>query len=255
MGRALARVRTVASIGTLHPWNIAGAGLDVRASRELGVRVVTALAAVSAQDGQGARGVYALEPQAFRAQLEALPWSHVEAVRVGALPNAAAHAILRDVLRDRELPIVVDPVLVASNGVPLCDEGTLAAVAAWLDDARAVVTPNRPEARALLGHDIEQPELAARELVARGARAVVLKGGHSDGAEVVDIVATALEAFVVRSPRLAVDMRGTGCLFAFSLAASLASKHTLYDAVCDAHAFVHGAIAKARTFAGFDIAY
>ena len=118
---------TVLTIGTTHPWNVAGVGLDLRIGAALGARVFSVLAAISAQD---ARGVHALEPLSrttVQAQLEAIPWNLVGAVRVGALGSPDAVHAVAAALAVRELPVVVDPVVSATGSGALAGEGTLPA--------------------------------------------------------------------------------------------------------------------------------
>lgn len=243
----------VASIGTLHPWNVAGAGLDLRAAADLHVRVVTALGALSVQDAHGVRGLYDVAHHVFEAQLASLPWETVGAVRVGALPNRHAHEALRTALGERDIPIVVDPVLQASTGGALAADDAVEALSMWLADARAVVTPNVGEAAVLLGTQLPSVEAAAA-LQGRGARAVVVKGGHASG-DAVDVVADASGVWSVASARLAVDMRGTGCLFALALASKLATGVNVRDGVAFAHAFVRERLLHATQFAGMSVAY
>ncbi|MGC8486287.1 MAG: hypothetical protein ACP5O6_11770, partial [Candidatus Baltobacteraceae bacterium] len=81
-------MRTVLSIGTTHPWNIAGLGLDIALGMRTGNEVFTVVAAVSAQNGDGVRALHAVAPANVREQLACLPWPHIAAIRVGALPSA-----------------------------------------------------------------------------------------------------------------------------------------------------------------------
>ncbi len=142
----------VISIGTTHPWNVAGVGRDIVVGCRLGARVFTAVAAVSAQDR---RGVFALDPieiEVFRAQLDALPWEAAGAVRIGALPTAAAvRAVVERLRLHLALPAVVDPAFAASRGGALADQ---AARYAFRDELatlpNVILTPNLEEAAFLL---------------------------------------------------------------------------------------------------------
>lgn len=238
----------VLSIGTSHPWNVAGVGRDLIVGTKRGVRVFTAIAAVSAQN---ARGVIALHPVAtdvFAAELGALPWDAARAVRVGALPTAEAVAAVTSVVRSHEwLPTVVDPVFAASAGGELAD-----APARWgLRDAIAtlpnvILTPNLDEAAALLDvATIGRDELAnaAVALRSRGALAVLLKGGHLAG-DPADALATVDGVEVLSEARIAGRMHGTGCTLAMALACELAAGMPLPDGVRAARSYVRAEIAR-----------
>jgi hydroxymethylpyrimidine/phosphomethylpyrimidine kinase len=238
----------VLSIGTTHPWNVAGTGRDIVVGTSLGVRVFTAVAAVSAQDGSGVRALSAVDLENFEAQLDALPWASGGAVRVGALPTAAHVAAVGGRLSPRpDLPAVVDPVLRASLGGAIAGDDAFAAVDSTLSRLPSVVlTPNLSEAARLLG----VPELtrqtlrdAALALARRGARAVLLKGGHLEDGDPVDVLAAndAIETFA--DSRIAGKMRGTGCTLAMALACDLAGGAGLIDAVRSARAYVRAQIA------------
>ncbi len=249
---------SVLSIGTTHPWNVAGVGLDIRIGAELGARVLTVVAAVSAQD---ARGVHALEIQSLQtidAQLKAIPWEVVRAVRIGALGAPEVVALIANRLAPRDLPVVVDPVLGATGGGGLGGEETLRAIGETLATMpQTILTPNLAEASALLGRDIGRAEHlgeAAAELRNRGARAVLLKGGHLVG-EPSDALADADGLEMFSGQRLAVEMRGTGCTLAMALACALARGDGLRDAVRFARAFVREKIAHAVQVDGIRAAY
>lgn len=248
---------SVLSIGTTHPWNVAGVGLDIRIGAELGVRVLTVVAAVSAQD---ARGVLALEvqaPQTIDAQLKAIQWEVVRAVRIGALGAPDVVPLIASALAGRNVPVVVDPVLAASGGGALGGEGTVRAIGETLATMpQTILTPNLAEASVLLGRAIGREELAwaAAELKQRGARAVLLKGGHLVG-EPSDALADSGGVEMFSGQRLAVEMRGTGCTLAMALACALARGDGLRDAVGFARAFVREKIAHAVQVDGMRAAY
>lgn len=248
---------SVLSIGTSHPWNVAGVGLDIRIGAELGVRVLTVVAAVSAQD---ARGVHALEIQSLQtidAQLKAIPWEVVRAVRVGALGASEVVPLVATQLASRDLPVVVDPVLGATGGGALGGAETLRVIGETLATMpQTILTPNLAEASALLGRTIGREELtdAALELKNRGPRAVLLKGGHLVG-EPSDALADADGIEMFSGQRLALEMRGTGCTLAMALACALARGDGLRDAVRFARAFVREKIAHAVQVDGIRAAY
>ncbi|HEY1429105.1 MAG TPA: hydroxymethylpyrimidine/phosphomethylpyrimidine kinase [Candidatus Tumulicola sp.] len=237
----------VLSIGTTHPWNVAGTGRDIAVGTALGARVFTAIAAVSAQDGGGVRALAPVEPTAFEAQLETLPWQAAGAVRVGALPSASHVAAVEARLQARpDLLAVADPVIRATLGGSIVSDEAAAAVGTGLSRlASVILTPNLAEAAQLL--DVPPPTRetmrdAAAALVRRGPFAVLLKGGHLEG-DPVDVLATHDSVEVFTEPRLVGQMRGTGCTLAMALACELARGVQLNEAVRSARAFVRAQIA------------
>jgi len=238
----------VISIGTSHPWNIAGTGRDLVVGADRGVRVFTAIAAVSAQ---GARGVEALAPipsEVLRAQLATLPWEAAGAIRIGALATLANVRAAAAIVRARPLlPAVVDPVFAASRGGELADEAASYAVRDELATLpNVVLTPNLDEAALLLGtHPIARDAIgeAARAIQLRGAHAVLLKGGHLDG-DPIDALATAQGVELFAERRIAGEMHGTGCTLAMALACELAAGRPLAHAVRAARAYVRAEIAR-----------
>lgn len=237
----------VLSIGTTHPWNIAGVGRDIIVGADLGVRVFTATAAVSAQGGRGVIALHAVPPEILQAQLDVLPWDAAVAARVGALPTLASVRAVVAALHDRTLPAVVDPVLAASRGGALSDD---AAHYALRDELavlpNVVLTPNLAEAELLLGRGpIERDSIgeAATALAARGGLAVLLKGGHLAG-DPVDALASAEGLELFSEPRIAGEMHGTGCTLAMALACELAGGTPLAHAVRAARAYTRAQIAR-----------
>jgi hydroxymethylpyrimidine/phosphomethylpyrimidine kinase len=232
----------VLSIGTTHPWNVAGVGRDLVVGTEVGARVFTAIAAVSAQDASGVRALQAIGREVFAAQLEALPWSAAGAIRLGALATAEnVRAVAALVRAHPDTPAVVDPVFAASRGGALVDEAARAAVRDELANLpNVILTPNLAEAASLLGGDaLERDSIgtAAQTLRQRGAAAVLLKGGHLDG-DPADALATSESVELLCEPRIAAEMRGTGCTLAMILACELARGAELRDAVVAARTYV-----------------
>ncbi|HZV77639.1 MAG TPA: bifunctional hydroxymethylpyrimidine kinase/phosphomethylpyrimidine kinase [Candidatus Babeliales bacterium] len=238
----------VLSIGTTHPWNVAGVGRDLIVGADLGARVFTAIAAVSAQDGRGVSVLHPIPSGILAAQLAALPWDAAAAVRVGALPTAAAVGAVVEPLRERPwLFAVVDPVFSASRGGELADSAAQLAVRDELAClANVVLTPNLAEAALLLGLPaIERGSLgeAARALRARGAAAVLIKGGHLDG-DPADALATGDGVEIFSEPRIGGSMHGTGCTLAMALACELATGKPISQAARAARAYVRAQLAR-----------
>lgn len=207
---------------------------------------VTGSGAVSAVTSQGPRGLQDLRPvdaDLVRAQIgDALETAPPHVVKIGLLPDAPTIEAVRHALADVDVPIVLDPVLGVSAGGWRLDASGLEALATLLVPRVAVITPNGPEARALVGAAPETDERSAGRLLSRTARSVVVTGGHAPGREVGDIVFVGGEEIACFSaPRIeGGPFHGTGCAFASSLAARLARGDTLVAAASGAREYVRG---------------
>jgi len=225
-----------------------GAGLtrDVATLTELGVEARCAVTAVTVQTDREVRAVHALAPELIAAQVRAaLTAGDIGAIKVGLLGQGAAVGALLETLPARDqVPIVLDPVLAASSGGTLLDQEGQRALRTELLPRVTLLTPNIPEAAALLQRPvgeagIEQLEEQARRLLQWGPRAVLLKGGHAQGAQVIDVLA--VEGQPVRHltiPRVPRQRRGTGCSLSSAIAAHLAAGRSLVQACSDAQAYI-----------------
>lgn len=234
-----------------------GAGIqaDLKTVMALGAYGTTAITALTAQNTLGVQDVLAVPPDFVRQQMRSvLEDIGADAVKTGMLGTAEMVAAVAAELRGAGVPVVVDPVMVAKGGARLLDDDAVAAVLRDLLPLAALLTPNIPEAEALLGRAIADHAAAldaARALLGLGARAVLLKGGHLSGAEVEDILATADSIEVIRSPRIATrHTHGTGCTLASAVAAGLAQGMALNASVRRAGTYVHAAILAAPGLGG-----
>jgi hydroxymethylpyrimidine/phosphomethylpyrimidine kinase len=236
-----------------------GAGIqaDIKSVTALGAYAATGITALTAQNTLGVHGVHPVPLDFLRLQLECvLADIGADAIKTGMLADAATIELVAGVLseRAREVPLVVDPVMVAKGGHPLLAAEAVDALRRQLLPRAAVITPNLPEAGALSGMTIAtvaDMRVAAAALLALGVPAVLLKGGHLPGEELVDLLATAegIEAF--SAPRIHTrNTHGTGCTTASALAAGLAQGMTLRDAVLRARAYVRAAISSAPGLGG-----
>jgi hydroxymethylpyrimidine/phosphomethylpyrimidine kinase len=247
----------VCSIGTTDPWNAAGLGLDLWALRECGVRAVSVVAAVSAQDADGVHAVAAIAPELILAQFAALAAAPIAAYRVGALVDAAGVAAVAAAVRARPAPLVLDPVLAPSGGGKFAGAATIEALLGELIPLAALVTPNLAEAarltgRAVVGSVAEMTAAAAR--LGAGGAAVLVKGGHLDGAP-VDVLWVAGGAETFAGVRVPATLRGTGCLLAAACAAELAQGSTIREAVVAARAFVRAKLDAGVLLGPMRVAY
>ncbi|HEY0766565.1 MAG TPA: bifunctional hydroxymethylpyrimidine kinase/phosphomethylpyrimidine kinase [Steroidobacteraceae bacterium] len=216
-----------------------GAGLarDVRTLAGFGTRVVCAVTAVTAQSDSRVTAVHPVPPHIVRAQIAAaFATTRVGAIKIGMLgTRAIALAVAASIPPREQVPIVLDPVLVSSSGGALLDAGGREALRENLVPRATLVTPNIAEAAALLGTEPASTEeellRQARALLALGAAAVLIKGGHGSGSEAVDLLLSGAQPLRrLTAPRTAKTQRGTGCALASGIAAGLAAGLDLADA-------------------------
>jgi hydroxymethylpyrimidine/phosphomethylpyrimidine kinase len=227
-----------------------GAGIqaDVKTITALGAYAATAITALTVQDTRAVYAVHPVPPSLVREQIErALADPGADAVKTGMLVDAATIAAVAAALRPAaRLPVVVDPVMVASSGMRLLAEGAAAALRSELFPLAALLTPNVPEAELLSGISIRDRASMERAAVALGPRPVLVKGGHLPGETVLDVLASEVGITFLEELRLPGPPRhGTGCTLASAIAAGLAQGMTLLDAVRRARAYLQAAIATA----------
>ncbi|MCA8909943.1 MAG: bifunctional hydroxymethylpyrimidine kinase/phosphomethylpyrimidine kinase [Rhodospirillaceae bacterium] len=243
-------IRNVLSIAGSDPSGGAGIQADLKTFSALGVYGMAAMTSLTAQNTRGVRGVIPVPVDFVVAQIEAIfDDVRVDAVKIGMIFNAEIGAAVADVLAHRPPPfLVLDPVMVARGGEPLLDPDAVAVIATRLLPLADIVTPNLPEAAALLD-DAAAPgkaEMAgaAERLLGLGAKAVLLKGGHLDGADSADCLATAGGVVWLDGPRhRTANTHGTGCTLSSALAARLALGDDLAAAARAAKTYVADAIA------------
>jgi hydroxymethylpyrimidine/phosphomethylpyrimidine kinase len=234
-----------------------GAGIqaDIKAAMALGAYATTAITAVTAQNTLGVQAVHAVPLDVLRQQIAAiLSDIGADAVKTGMLGDAPAIELVAEVLTPARLPFVLDPVMVAKGGASLLAAAAVATLIARLMPLASVITPNVPEAEVLTGMvitTIADMREAAAALMAQGARAVLLKGGHLGGGTVTDLLATSGGVTLFEHPRIDTQhTHGTGCTLATAVAAGLAQGMPLLDAVSRARRYVQAAIMAAPGLGG-----
>jgi hydroxymethylpyrimidine/phosphomethylpyrimidine kinase len=239
-----------------------GAGIqaDLKTFAALGCYGMTAITALTAQNTLGVRAIHGVPPQMLRDQIDAvLEDIGADAVKIGMLHSPEiVHAVADAIDRHALERVVLDPVMVATSGAVLIDNPAIAALVSGLFGRAMLVTPNLDEAALLVGRplDSEQAmEVAARELLDKGARAVLLKGGHLAGEVVSDLLITqGGQPHWMRAPRIhSANTHGTGCTLSSAIAAYLALGEPLLEAVEAARVYIRGALeagARVRTGAG-----
>lgn len=214
----------------------AGVQRDLQVLAERGVRGRCAITAVTAQTDERVAAVHLIPAEVIVRQIECALQAGVQAVKIGMLGTAEiVHAVAR-ALAEVSLPIVIDPVLLSSSGHPLLDPAGREALRTLLAPRAALLTPNLPEAQCLLqaSHDRQASdggaEASARALTVMTRCPVLLKGGHGTGPLATDWLCTGEALTKLQGPRLALQMRGTGCMLATAIAIELSRGSALSDA-------------------------
>ena len=239
-----------------------GAGIqaDLKTFAALGCFGMTAITALTAQNTQGVRAIHGVPPVMLRDQIDAvIDDMGADAVKIGMLHSPEiVQTVAEAIDRHSLVNIVLDPVMVATSGAVLIDHPAIDVLVRELFPRALLVTPNLDEVALLVGRPIQNAddmELAALELQAMGARAVLVKGGHLPGAMVMDLLLLASgEKHWMHAPRiLSANTHGTGCTLSSAIAAGLALGQPLREAVEAARTYVRAALqagAQVKTGAG-----
>ena len=267
-------MRTALTIAGSDSSGGSGIQADLRTFESLGVRGLSALTAVTAQNARGVAAIAPLDADVVAAQIEAVAAEGVDATKIGMLANAAIAEAVAAAIEDLELPLVVlDPVLASTSGTRLIDPDGVQVLVTELMPRALVITPNLPEAEALSGlriRTIDDARLAARRLHDMGSAHVVITGGHwseqarskgqraesrgqraegkSQGT-IVDLLFDGrkfTELHIARAGS-SMNVRGTGCWYSSAVAAFLAQGLELRDAAARAQQHVAALIARTYT--------
>ncbi|HET9273954.1 MAG TPA: bifunctional hydroxymethylpyrimidine kinase/phosphomethylpyrimidine kinase [Methyloceanibacter sp.] len=232
-----------------------GAGIqaDLKTFAALGVYGASAITALTAQNTQGVDAVLVVPPDFVARQIRVVARDlDLRAVKIGMLATAEIIEAVAEQLKALEgIPVVLDPVMVAASGDVLLDEDAIETLRTVLLPRATLITPNLPEAAKLLDQDEAKDESAMRAqaeaLRALGAQAVLIKGGHADGPEAVDILVDGEGELRLTAPRVATEnTHGTGCTLSSAVAAELAKGASLREAVTRAKVYVTAALERAN---------
>jgi hydroxymethylpyrimidine/phosphomethylpyrimidine kinase len=230
-----------------------GAGIqaDLKTFAALGVYGASVITALTAQNTRGVSGIHPVPADFVTAQIDAVFGDlDIKAVKIGMVAQSATiEAIAAGLTKWSPAHVVLDPVMVATSGAHLLVPDAVEALRSKLMP-RAVVTPNLPEAAALLGEPEAQDEAAiesqGRKLLAMGCAAVLIKGGHGQGAESIDYLFSVAGMVALAAPRVATaNTHGTGCSLSSAIAAGLARGEDLETAVREAKNWISDAIREA----------
>jgi hydroxymethylpyrimidine/phosphomethylpyrimidine kinase len=231
----------------------AGVQADIKTVTALGGYAATAITAVTVQNTLGVSGVHPIPLEVIAAQARAVLGDiGADVIKTGMLGDAATVELVAQLLDEAQVPAVIDPVMVAKGGASLLAQAAVAAVRELLIPRAALLTPNAPEAEALTGLSVATTDdlrRAGEALLAAGAKAVLMKGGHVAGERVTDVLMTPDGETIFEGERIeSRHTHGTGCTLASACAVGLAQGLPLVEAVARAWDYVHEAILQAPGF-------
>lgn len=231
----------------------AGIARDIETISAVGVRTCLAVTALTVQTHDAVIEIHHSPPSMVANQMcAALQANDVATIKIGMLATAKIIVAVAAVLRKfPQVPAVLDPVLASTSGRALLEAGAIAAMKRDLMPLCCIVTPNLPELALLTGSELASDEDGAlqqgQRLQAVGPQALLIKGGHASGPRSADILLRSdHEPIHFDTPRLAISMRGTGCMLASAIAAHLAKAKSLEDSVREGKLFVFEKLQKCR---------
>jgi hydroxymethylpyrimidine/phosphomethylpyrimidine kinase len=231
-----------------------GAGIqaDLKTFAALGVYGASVVTALTAQNTSGVTGIHQVPSDFVTAQMDAVFTDlEVKAVKIGMVAQLATiEVIVAGLTRWSPKHIVLDPVMVATSGDRLLATDAVESFRTKLIPLASLITPNLPEAAALLDEPVAASEAAiesqGQRLLAMGCRAVLIKGGHGQGAESIDYLIGGDGSIALAAPRIVTkNTHGTGCSLSSAIAAGLAKGENMETAVRHAKIWVSAAIAAA----------
>ena len=241
-------VRTALSIAGSDSGGGAGIQTDLKTFLALGVHGMSAITALTAQNTRGVSAVHPVPPEFVREQIKQVVEDiGVDAAKTGMLADAEIVTAVAEAVIEFSIPnLVVDPVFISKNRDILLAEDAIGALVNKLFPLAVVITPNLFEASALLDRKVETTAdmaEAAKALHEMGPKFVMVKGGHLEGDEAIDVVYDGLSVIELTGPRIdSENTHGTGCTLSAAIAAYLSRGESLLDAIGRAKSFVTGAI-------------
>lgn len=231
-----------------------GAGIqgDIKTISALGGYAMTAITAITVQDTQKVYDVHPVPTSIIAEQMRVvLDDLGADAIKTGMLHDANVIETVSQILKEnvQNIPCVIDPVMISKGGSALLQHSAIAALKEKLLPLATLITPNLPEAEALLGHSITSMQDAARELGKFGSKAVLLKGGHGHGDTITDVLWDGMAIHEWKSPRIdTTHTHGTGCTLASGIATGLGQGLPLKESITRARDYVMGAIQNAPQY-------
>ena len=236
--------------------NSGGAGIqaDLKTFSALGCYGMSVITALTAQNTRGVQTIYEVSPAFIGQQIDSIFEDiKVDAIKIGMLHSTEVITTVAEKLRNyKTIPLILDPVMVGKDKSPLLKPTAINALRDNLLPLATLITPNLPEAETLLGktiRDHKEMEKSALELSKLGPKAVLIKGGHLAEPESADCLYIENTYHWFSNPRIeTINTHGTGCTLSAAIAAFMAKKYSLYDAVKNAKKYISAAIATGSEY-------
>ncbi|UNE54799.1 hydroxymethylpyrimidine/phosphomethylpyrimidine kinase [Bartonella machadoae] len=241
----MALIPSILIVAGTDPTGGAGIVRDIETAAHFQIKANLALTCVNVQDDHHVTEIVPMAGKLIAAQMRcALEANPISAIKIGMTGTQAIIAAICDVLEDYpHVPVILDPVLVASSGGKLTTETIIESMINKLLPHVDLLTPNRGELALLsqssLASDDEQAIQQAKKLLSFGPRSILIKGGHAEGHLATDSFMNKTEIIKISTPRLKGTMRGTGCILSTAIAAHLALNESLIEAVKKAKTYIH----------------
>ncbi len=227
-----------------------GAGIqaDLKTFQELGVYGMTALTAVTAQNTTGVQGVYPVTVEGIAEQIDSIGTDLTpDAVKTGMLFNSDIIKIVAEKITQYKWSnLVIDPVMIAKGGSPLLQKEAIDALKEYLLPLATVITPNIPEAEVISGikiTNLSERKVASKIIYELGAKNVMIKGGHEETDQMIDLLFDGNDFLQIESKRVETkNTHGAGCTFSAAITAQLAKGNTIEDSITVAKNFIQAAI-------------
>ncbi len=241
--------KVVLTIGGADPTGGAGIQADLKTFQHFGVHGLSIVTAVTVQNTSGVISTNSVSAELVHAQLAALANDiKIEAIKIGMLTTADVVRVVAEFIAAQNVPTVLDPIIASSNGVRFLDEDAIEILKEQLLPLSTIVTPNLPEAEVLTGLTIVTDDSiihASLRLHDMGAKAMLIKGGHSEGEESRDLFYDGLGIEWISAPRSIRQAHGTGCLLSSAIASCLAKQLPLRHSVLAAKEFITSMLDRA----------
>jgi hydroxymethylpyrimidine/phosphomethylpyrimidine kinase len=247
--RSRGRLAVVLSIGGSDPTGGAGIQADLKTFQHFGIHGLSIVTAVTVQNTSGVISTNPVNAEIIHAQLTTLAHDiKFDAIKIGMLTTAEVVQVVAEFVATLNVPTVLDPIIASSNGICFLGEDAIEILKEQLLPLATIITPNLPETEHLTGLQIETEDSiihASLLLHDIGAKAMLIKGGHSNGEESRDLFYDGLGIEWFSAPRSTKRVHGTGCVLSSAIASSLATGITLRDAVLEAKQFITSMLDRA----------
>ena len=235
----------ILSIGGSDPSSGAGIQSDIKTFSNYNVYGFTVVTAITSQNTRKVTSIEPVSAKSLRAQLDSiLSDFHIDAIKIGMVYNSQTIKIINSKLRNRKIPIVVDPIIKSTTGAILLKKGALYDYKKMIIPLADIITPNKYEAKVLSG--ISNTNKSAKKIQSMGAKCVIITGATSSNSQISDFVLEKNKEYVISGKKIPIRNHGSGCNYSASISVSLAKGNTIHYAVKTAKDYVYQSIKNSK---------